>query len=182
MDEVKIISSEEDIKIFADLNRFAIMDCLATYNILTTNDISDKTGLPYSRVSYSLKKLEEAGFVEVVDTKLKFGIQEKYYSLTAKEFRIVSEDKTNTGLLDETILKSITREYLKTANYSCDNGEVEHKDTNIIIGNVYLTKDEFLIIKEKLNNYFNELLEPYKERRDEEQKPYTISNILFERI
>lgn len=182
MGDVKIISSQEDIKTFADINRFAIIDCLATYKVLTTNEISHRTGLPYSRVSYSLKKLEEAEIVEVVDTRLKFGIQEKYYSLTAKEFRIVPDDGIDSSLLDETILKSLTREYLKTTNYNNSNEEGKDADKNLVIGNVYLTKDEFLSIKESVNNYLNELLEPYKERRNEEQKPYTVSTILFERI
>lgn len=182
MEDIKIIDSEEDIRVLADVNRFAIMDCLATYSSLSTNEIVEKTGLTYSKVSYSLKKLEEAGYVKVAYTKLKFGIVEKYYSLAAKEFKvepIKDENGHYSNLLDETILKSIMKEYLKSNEFKNKEDLEENKKNSIYIGNVYLTDEEYKNIKEKINNYFNELLAPYKERSREEQKPYTISNIFF---
>lgn len=183
MDDVKIISSEEDIKVLADVNRFAIMDILATYEALSTNEIAEKTGLTYSKVSYSLKKLEEAGFIKVVDTKIKFGIVEKYYSLAAKEFKIVpvkGDNEHYSNLLDEIILKSITKEYLKSNQFK-DKDDMKDKRNNIYLGNVYLTDEEYVQIRDKINTYFNEILGPYRQRVSEDQKPYTITNILFVR-
>jgi len=182
LDDVKIISSEEDIKVLADVNRFAIMDILATYEALSTNEIAEKTGLTYSKVSYSLKKLEEAGFIKVVDTKIKFGIVEKYYALAAKEFKIVPAKDDNehySNLLDEIILKSITKEYLKSNQFNDKDDKKDNKRNNIYLGNVYLTDEEYVQIREKINAYFNEILGPYRQRVSEEQKPYTITNILF---
>ncbi|HHV45854.1 MAG TPA: helix-turn-helix domain-containing protein [Tissierellia bacterium] len=181
MDDVKIISSEDDIKVLADVNRFAIMDILATYEALSTNEIAEKTGLTYSKVSYNLKKLEEAGFIKIVDTRVKFGILEKYYSLAAKEFKIVPVKEANghySNLLDEIILKSITKEYLKSNQFK-DEDDMKDKRNNIYLGNVYLTDEEYAQVRDKINEYFNELLGPYRQRTSEEQKPYTISNIFF---
>lgn len=188
LEKIKIISTEEEIKAFADINRFAIMECLAINKVLTTNKISELTELTYSKVSYGLKMLEELEIVKVVDTKLRFGVHEKYYSLVAEKIKIVSSEENNSKkngyvnnfkLLDEIILKSLSKEYLRN---TYKGGEEEDKKTaEIAIGNIYLEDQEFNLIKDQMNEYFEKLLEPYKEKRNDSCKPYTIASLFFRR-
>ena len=88
MKDVMTLDKIDQIKVLADINKSTIIDCLSAGEPMTINDISEKTGVPYHKVSYSMKKLEELEMVEVVQTKLKFGIIEKYYTAVAKQFTV----------------------------------------------------------------------------------------------
>jgi DNA-binding transcriptional regulator GbsR (MarR family) len=190
MKEVMILDKIDQVKVLADINKSTIIDCLTAGEPMTTNDISEKTGIPYHKVSYSMKKLEELEMVEVVQTKLKFGITEKYYAAAAKQFTVdltkntfdseeeKESEKEKINLTYKTFLKALDKEYLKWVDSLVP--DEERRGYNLF-GMVYLNDEEYKKLNDELFEYVANILETYSKRKGEASRQYVIGNQFFEK-
>lgn len=78
MQEASIISDIEVAKLLMDPKRNKILDYAADEPV-TVKQLADRMGEKPSRLYYHVKKLEDAGFLLLVETKQQGNLIEKYY-------------------------------------------------------------------------------------------------------
>lgn len=81
------IDTIEKLKIIANPLRMQILDCLIP-KALTVKEIGDLLNIQSNTRYYHISELENAGMIRVVDTKVKSGIQQKFYRATGKYYRL----------------------------------------------------------------------------------------------
>jgi len=84
---VKMIEDLESIKIVSDPLRVQILEAMAA-GPQSVNQIAEKLGLSASKLYYHFNKLEQHGFIKVVDKATRGNIVEKFYWVTAFDFRL----------------------------------------------------------------------------------------------
>ncbi|MGH4123424.1 MAG: ArsR/SmtB family transcription factor [Clostridium sp.] len=93
--EYKRITKPEEIRILSNTFRMKI---ISLFNLnkesLTVKQMADKLGEVPSKVHYHVKMLKQIGVMEIVETREKSGIVEKYYLPTAENFKIDNAIKT----------------------------------------------------------------------------------------
>ncbi len=82
MDKVELLSAYEQIKLLADARRLAILRRLMSAPASLTG-LGQALGQHPARVRHHLKKLEEAGLVELAEVRLTAGATEKFYRARA---------------------------------------------------------------------------------------------------
>jgi DNA-binding MarR family transcriptional regulator len=151
MDEVKVLSTIEEIQAFSDIFRFKIVN--AFYNLgkpSTVKQIADSIKETPAKVHYHVKKLEKVDLLRLVYTQEVNGIIAKFYEPTAKSFIIEHKDelsevqesliKSETERMISTIYKNSRDTFIRQKWKSAQNKE---KNTSrISSGDIYLTKDE----------------------------------------
>ncbi|MGE5631847.1 MAG: helix-turn-helix domain-containing protein [Caulobacteraceae bacterium] len=171
----KFLTTMDEIKTFSDPFRIKV---LLTFGDgeepLTVKQISVKLGEVPAKVHYHVKELERIGVLEIVDTREKSGILEKYYLPTAQSFKIDKSIRTALGsdglnLMGDTVLDSLNEEYKRFKSVSKDCTD----KTIMNIGTVYLSDEEF----EELDNIVTEYVNSKKKRKG--TKPYVHGLILF---
>lgn len=176
MKKEKILSTLEEIKVISDPFRFKI---LALFNqdsdngALTVKQMSLKLNEVSSKVHYHVKELERIGILEIVETKEKGGVIEKYYLPTAEIFRV----KKDIGIQAEAEYKQVG-ENLITAMYE-DYVEAMYQNNNdkrqLNYGMTYLTDEEV----EQLGELIAEFMKDKDAR--ENAKPYMFGYALFQK-
>lgn len=175
------------MKAISDKNKIEILNCFELEIPMTVTEIADKLGLPYSKINYHIKLLEKVGIIEVVDTKIKSGIIEKYYLPTAEEFRI---DKSicvfeNTTDLDEykkqvkkfydSIFKNIGDDY-KSWVQNLSPGEPN--EGAMFCSAIFLNELQAKELKQDIEAYFKSILDKYGDKA-EGTKAYNVGNFLI---
>ncbi len=85
--EMLTVTTLEQLKIISDPQRLEIMEAVVT-EAHTVKQIADMLGKPATKLYYHMAALEGAGFVTVVETRIKSGIVEKYYRTTAQQIKV----------------------------------------------------------------------------------------------
>jgi putative molybdopterin biosynthesis protein len=85
MEHLRTIQEFEQLKILADARRLAILRLLMVAPA-TLSQLGQVLGEHPARVRHHLKLLEQAGLVELVDTRVVRGFTEKYYRARARAF------------------------------------------------------------------------------------------------
>lgn len=94
--KLKRITKPQEIKVISDPFRMKIISLFSiNKEPLTVKQMADKLVEVPSRVHYHVKMLEKIEVMEIVETKEKSGIVEKYYLPTAEEFKIDNAIKTS---------------------------------------------------------------------------------------
>lgn len=161
----KIIYTElDDIRTLIDPYRLRILKTFTTENgPLTAKMVADILEEVPSKISYHIKKMEKTGILEIVNTKVINGIVAKYYSPTAKEFGIETqeeEDFINLGLnnmyLD--IINNFKKSFIDATN--------NHENSTAVVGNqVYLNEEQF----HELSKTINEKLLEFKDNGENKE-------------
>ncbi len=81
------ITTAEQLKAISDPLRISILESISR-EALTVKQIAKRLGQPTTKLYYHMAELEKAGFVTQVDTRVKSGIIEKYYRITAENITI----------------------------------------------------------------------------------------------
>lgn len=173
MQKEKVLSTLEEIKVISDPFRFKI---LVLFNkesgSLTVKQMSVKLKEVPSKVHYHVKELEKIGVLEIVETKEKGGIIEKFYLPTAEMFKV----KKDIGVLGEDEyeeagknLISIMHEDFMESMKTRTKGE--KKQLNY--GLTYLTDEEVEELGELIMGYMKD-----KEER-ENARAYMFGYALF---
>lgn len=84
MAENRTLSDSELMKILIDPKKIKILDILKEEN-LTVVQIAERLGQKPSRLYYHVNKLEEAGLIQLTDTKQQGNLIEKYYGIVHKQ-------------------------------------------------------------------------------------------------
>ena len=175
----------EQMKIISDKNKMSILNTFELEKSLTVTEISNKLEMPYSRVNYHVKFLENSGLLEVVDTKIKSGIVEKYYLPTAEEFKI---DKS-ISIFEETeekneyekgvkkfynaIFKGLQEDYKGII----ESGSVTN-ELNMINSVVFLNEGDVEEVNLTFKNFLDYIVSKYGEIQ-ECTKAYSIFNFVL---
>jgi DNA-binding transcriptional ArsR family regulator len=177
----------EQIKIISDKNKIEILNCFELEKPITVTEVSEKLGIPYSKISYHVKILEKVGLIEIVDTKIKSGIIEKFYSPVAEEFRIdksisvfenqeeIDEYKKGAKDFYDSIFKAIDEDYKNWV----DNMSSDKVDEGAMFcGTVFLNDEIAKQLRYDVEAFYKGLLDKYGDRI-EGSKAYNIGNFLL---
>ena len=107
--EILKITTPEQLKTISDPLRMEILECV-TSEALTVKQIASRLNQPATRLYYHVSALAEAGFVVVVDTRIKSGIVETYYRIAAQNIQVDRSLLKQPGARDEalqTILSAV---------------------------------------------------------------------------
>lgn len=85
--ETHRITSPEQLKAISDPLRLEMLELVAE-EARTVKQIAELLGKPATKLYYHMNALEAAGFVKVVETRVKSGIIEKYYRAVAESFQV----------------------------------------------------------------------------------------------
>ena len=174
MNREKILCSLEEIKVISDpfrLNILFLFDGDATP--MTVKQIAVKMDEGASKVHYHVKELERIGVLEIVETKEKAGIMEKFYLPTAETFRVEKsigsqDDQSNHLQAGENMFEAMKSDFIKS-NRLKSPGE---KGT-LNYGLYHLTMEE----TDQLEKLIREFLDEKNVR--EGTKPYLFGYALF---
>jgi DNA-binding transcriptional ArsR family regulator len=84
---VKMIEDLESIKVISDPLRVQILEAMAA-GPQSVKQIAEKLGLTTSKLYYHFNMLEKHGFIKVTDKATRGNIVEKFYWVTAFDFRL----------------------------------------------------------------------------------------------
>ncbi len=85
--EILRITTLEQLKAISDPLRMEILEIVAG-EARTVKQMADKLSQPATKLYYHVSELEAAGFVKLVGTRVKSGIIEKYYRITAESMQV----------------------------------------------------------------------------------------------
>lgn len=185
----------EQMKVISDKNKIEILNCFELEKPMTVTEISEKINITYSRINYHIKILEKVGLLEVVDTKIKSGIIEKYYLPTAEEFKIdksimvfeneeeLSEYKKNIKRFYDSILKDINNDYKAWIHELAENNDEDYyknkvAETCMYNGTIFLDDKKANELKEELHVFFESMIEKYGDKV-EGTKAFGIGNFFI---
>jgi DNA-binding transcriptional ArsR family regulator len=166
MRETYEIETIEQLRAISDMLRLRIMNVLER-QARTATQVGEELGMPAAKVHYHMRELERVGLLELVETREKGGILEKYYQPIAhtirvnKELLLSTKDETQAAFRD--LLDQISNGYLHAVRRALANHEsagIQH-GTGIHLDHLYLTSEEL----QKLTEQIQELTQPFTNRR-----------------
>lgn len=169
MQQTMKLTTIDEIKAYSDPYRLKIIAFLKNNREeATVKQIADFFEEVPSKVYYHVKKLERVGIVKLVKTEEIKGIIAKYYSLTAHDFRIENQDiKRKTREIYNSQISMVINDYYEKSKEkiigSIENrDEEDFKSINLNFDELYLTKEEFLVLNSEIKN----IISKYKEKRE----------------
>lgn len=85
--ELLHLTTPEQLKAISDPLRLEMLELVAE-EARTVKQIAEILGKPATKLYYHMNALEAAGFVKMVETRVKSGIIEKYYRTVAQNFQV----------------------------------------------------------------------------------------------
>lgn len=174
MEKEKVLSTIEEIKVISDPFRLKIIFLFdQDHNPLTVKQMAVKLEEVPSKVHYHVKELERIGVLEIVETREKAGVMEKYYFLTAESFRV--ERSINSSISDDERTKAAIGFFKAMQDDFIRNNKkkIDGESGTLIYGTHYLTAEE----KDELTQYLLNFFQNKKPR--EGAKPYMFGYTLF---
>lgn len=167
MEQILEVKSIEQAKVLAHKLRMTIISLFDDEVARTSKQLADELELPPSKVHYHVRELQRVGILELVETREKGGVLEKYYLPVAKEIRIRLEENEpahSSGKSGNYITaKAIIDEYKDSFLKAIETAEQQNKDSekknqqrnNLTAGSLELSPDEY-------QQFSSELLELYR--------------------
>ncbi len=160
------IETVEQLRAIADLLRIRIIDMLGK-RPMTVTQVGEQLGLAPAKVHYHVRELERVGLLELVETREKGGILEKYYQPIAQ---LISVNKTllstqpdEAQVMLRTLLDQMADGYLRAFRHFADlQDPTADVGMDINITHLHMTREEH----SKLRNQIHEILKPFEERRE----------------
>ena len=158
------IDSVEQLRAIADILRLRIIDLLQDHP-MTVTQLGEVLSMAPAKVHYHVRELEKVGLVQLVETREKGGILEKYYQPVAKDIS-VSKKLFLTAPPNESLAASATWfDQLKDGFQQAFRSAMERKEEepNLILAftHIHITAEEH----KQLAKQLYELLKPYENRR-----------------
>ncbi len=197
------ITSTEQAKVLAHPLRLRVIALYDDGLPRTSKQLADLLDLPPAKVHYHVRELLRVNLLELVETKEKGGVIEKYYLPVAKQFQInLNETEVGDKVTNSTrylFLKSVLEEYqssfLKAAELSDEKkakmkktqGENEHfaiKGPSLSHTHLLLNEDDIKMLQNDLHELFERWVEKAKERKNDENegvKSYGLLLSLYEK-
>ena len=172
--EIYFVQNIEQLKVFSDTLRIKILREL-NKEPKTSKMLSVLLELSPSKVNYHLTELERVGLAYVAQTKLKNGIQQKFYLPIANK---ISLDKVGELInpdnqpeqkneLNQSIKEIVTNSLSITSDL-VQNLEVINDNFLHIAQNVLLSEDNLVILEKKLNDVYQFINEHHDPNLDTE--------------
>jgi len=169
MKEKKTLTTFKEVKAMSDPFKYRIL--MTFYKMeqpATVKQIADSINEVPAKVHYHVKKMEDAGIIQLVYTKEINGIIAKFYEPTAKDFEIKCSDEleeSNKNLRLAQSQQMISDFYNISKNTFLDQisycAQTKGKiDGKIMLEDLYLTDEEALEFSKYISDYF----EKYKNK------------------
>ncbi len=186
-----LISTPEQLRAISDPLRLRIIEQIL-HEALTVKQIATRLEQPPTKLYYHVAELEEAGFVTMVDTRVKSGIIEKYYRASAGNISV------HPTLLNQATIKDNVLTNLLAVIFDATTQEVSRSlasglinlddDPSISTGNYIVTrslfhipKDELPMFMEKFKVLFEEL-GAAEERAGPDSPNYACTIVFYPRV
>jgi DNA-binding transcriptional ArsR family regulator len=111
--ETLVVSEPAQLRALADDVRTAVISLLRE-RALSTQQLSERLGIPRGTVGHHLKVLERAGLIRVVRTRKVRAMTEKFYGRTARLFLFRTEDPADGRAIAGTALRQASSELDQT--------------------------------------------------------------------
>ncbi|MBU1019930.1 MAG: helix-turn-helix domain-containing protein [Firmicutes bacterium] len=176
-DNLRIISTKEELKIFSDPYRMKIIRTfLKSEKPLTVKGCADLMGEVPANVHYHVKKLLKINILELDHIEVINGINAKYYKLPKSSFTISLTDTDDIDLyqrltqvhnLVSRVIDDFKEDFMKSSAYEMEHKEKKNSEVGMIAANpIYLTEEEF----NQISKMLSDIARNYK--KDDEHKKY----------
>ncbi len=178
-DDMRVISTDEELKIFNDPYRMKIIKTFQqSEEPLTVKACADIMGEVPAKVYYHVKKLIAIDILELDHIEVINGINAKYYKLPKKTFTISIKDGDETEVFKRlsqvhTIISNMIEDFkgkfMKSSSRAIEQKIKDDTESGFFTNNdIYLSKEEFT----ELIKYFRTLGDKYK-KKDKNKKAYS---------
>jgi len=174
---LRIISTDEEIKIFSDPYRMRIIETfMGTEEPLTTKKVADSMGEVPAKVHYHVQKLLKIKIIELDHIEVINGINAKYYKLVNDSFSIeMKKDGSLTSKMNriskvQNILINHIDAYKKDVLRATEG--FSNITDDIAFGGMFYRKDLYLNEEDaqKVQKIVNDLIDKYsKNDKDKER-------------
>ena len=86
-DDTFEVSTLEQLRVLSDPLRMRILNCLFGQP-KTVKQVADELDMTATRLYYHVGELERIGIIQLIETRIKSGIGEKYYRTVADNLRV----------------------------------------------------------------------------------------------
>ncbi len=167
MDEdIRVISTEEELKIFSDPYRLKIINVFqANSKPLTVKGCADIMGEVPAKVYYHVKKLLKIHILELDHIEIINGINAKYYKLIKRKFTVKLENTDQQNMYRQLnhvqnllvkVLDDFKEDIIKSTQNAVDNHAEKDSDVGMLTGtHVYLTEEEYKKLHEAIIEIVN---------------------------
>lgn len=160
-DDIRIISSEEELKVFSDPYRLKIINVFqANKEPLTVKGCADIMGEVPAKVYYHVKKLIKIDILVLDHIEVINGINAKYYRLVKDRFSVKLENSDQQNMYRQLnhvqriivqFLDEFKEDIIQATQYSVDNKVDKDSEVGLLSStNVYLTEEEYKRVQELL--------------------------------
>lgn len=192
MQEELIITSAEKAKVLANPLRLQILSLFEDDVPHTSKQLADLLEMPPAKVHYHVRELLNAGFLELVETKEKGGVIEKYYLPVAKRFKVELNDtetndvgKTSTHqLFLKTVLDDFQQSFsqaLAIAEQKKTDVKDSKKGPTIHYSNLFLSEEDAQLLRKELDELLQRWMEKDKSETKDGSKKYGLFLSFFEK-
>jgi predicted transcriptional regulator len=162
------IETVEQMRAMADLLRIRIIDLLRK-RAMTVTQLGEELGLAPAKVHYHVRELERVGLLELVETREKGGILEKYYQPIAYEISVnrmlLSASRDESQAMLRALFDQLSDGYLSAFRRAVENQDTTQADRMVLfLSHLSLTDDE----QRQLFAQIDELLKPFEQKREGE--------------
>jgi DNA-binding transcriptional ArsR family regulator len=162
------IETVEQMRAMADLLRIRIIDLLRQ-RAMTVTQLGEVLGLTPAKVHYHVRELERVGLLELVETREKGGILEKYYQPIAYEISVnrvlLSASRDESQAMLRALFDQLADGYLSAFRRAVENQDVTQADRMVLfLSHLSMTGDE----QRQLFAQIDELLKPFEQKREGE--------------
>lgn len=130
--ETLVVARADQLRALADDVRSAVISLLRE-RAYSTQQLSEKLGIPKGTVGHHLKVLENAGLIHVVRTRQVRAVTEKFYGRTARLFLYQTEDPADERAIGSTMLRTAASEVERSqegTGFGLTKASLTRKDLN----------------------------------------------------
>lgn len=175
-ENIRVISTEEELKIFNDPYRMKIIRTFQKSKLpLTVKGVADLMEEVPAKVHYHVKKLLKIDILKLDHTEVINGITAKYYVMPFKSFTISvksSDDQKYQSLAQAhsiltRVIDDFKEEFMKSSSVAVEKNVTDDSEVGLLASNeLYLSKEEF----HEISTFFTELSHKYQENSPEKNK------------
>ena len=172
------IETVEQMRAISDVLRMRIIKTLEKQP-MTATQVGEELGLATSKVHYHVRELEKVGLLELVETREKAGILEKYYQPIAREINVnrafLSSPPDEVESAFRGLIDQVGNGFLQAFRQRREqNAPQAWNGMAITLTHLHLRKEEY----HDLMRQFNELAAPFERRRGIEDEKELIFSLL----
>jgi DNA-binding transcriptional ArsR family regulator len=170
------IHTVEQLRAVADVLRIQIIEALIEQP-MTVTQVGELLGIAPAKIHYHVRELEKVGLLQLVETREKGGILEKYYQPIARDFSVAYGLFLSASSDDSLAATGAYIDEVKLGFQRAMRASLERKDEQPFLmlgsGRLYVTKEEHKEIEKKIVDLFK----AYETRRGiegEQLATYTV--------